>query len=900
MSKDLDEELFDKYSNLVLYANKMKSLKNVTKGHKQRFINMVLELLKFRGKNLDAQIWIYYTLIYFQKNINKYKKAVDGPVALKLEQQIKEIICSNPYNIEYKHPENKNNDNINNNIINKENKIKDGKSKEKNSKDKNIENINDSNNTNNKDVKSNINNDETENKIKKKMNQLLDKINKNNSFKEFLINSITKENRSNKIFCEIFQFLNNFNLTLLSSNTTEGNININIRQKLLNLICLIFPFISNKQKLQIMQKMKDQFESDAIAICENSKFIDKSKKNNIFEFLISSIINKKINEFNLNFIFKRKLFINKSNDIFDLYKIYILISIFEFPDYKEYIYHIAFKIKFILDNLASLYHDKIDLEYNEVYNILLRLKKFYINGYNNKFGVNDDINNDNNNQENAIDLFSIDENNSYQEVYNKINKFYFIRKNLDLVSGYAKELKNFEFPFNIIALIKIKNELIKNNFQQYKENLINLEKQIYRTGYESLFPNSTANIISIFSSNPRKKIISNYEINSYLKQVFFSLKTFLEKKLSKYNFKLYPYGSSTEFLSDRDSDIDLFLDISQIETKKQKLDFLYNLIHFIKFFDKSVNSTISTRVCVITFTYKKINFDMSIVGFCPYLHSVLIREYSLIDPRFPLLLIAIKHLIKFLRINNISDDRNHSFLNSFSWSLLLIGFLQDIVQPPVLPKILSNSEIFMTKAFFGNNKIEKEEEEKNSEKNSENKFEKVNKLKNFESFINNIQINDVQIPLGLGDVKIRKEKYQKLIKEKNNMTCSELLLKFLEFVIFYFKYDTLFIDCSFNHEGFRSMDAINYFTSDEDSKFLHYFKTKYIKRVKEDKGRDGYFLLRDPFDSRYNPGQTLKASSLKKFFSRLKVAYYHLLKYGDFNLLKKKIDEEEKVIKNKV
>ena len=896
MSKDLDEELFDKYSNLVLYTNKMKSLKTVTKGHKQRFINMVLELLKFRGKNLDAQIWIYYTLVYFQKYINKFKKAVDSPVALKLEQQIKEIICSNPYNMEYKYTENKINENINNNIISNENKIKNGKSEEKSNKDKNKENIIDSNNKNVKEVKFTVINDETENKIKKKMTQLLEKINKYNSFKEFLLNSITKENRSNKIFCEIYQFLNNFNLALLSSNPTEGNININIRQKLLNLICLIFPFISNKQKLQIMQKMKDQFESDAISICEKSKFIDKSKKNNIFEFLISTIINKKINEFNLNFIFKRKLFINKSNDIFDLYKIYILISIFEFPNYEEYIYQISFKIKFILDNFASLYQDKFDTDYNELYNILLRLKNFYIHGYKNKLGENDDINNDKNNQENILDLFSNEENNIYHEVYNKINKFYFIRKNLDLVSGYAKELKNFEFPFNIIDLIKIKNDLIKNNFQQFKQNLIDIEKQIYRIGYESLFPNSVTNIASLFSSTPRKKIISNYEINSYLKQVFYSLKTFLEKKLSKYNFQIYPYGSSTEFLSDRDSDIDLFLDISQIETKKQKLEFLYNLIHFIKFFDKSVNSTISTRVCVITFNYKKINFDISIVGFCPYLHSVLIREYSLIDPRFPLLLVSIKHLIKFLRINNISDDRNHSFLNSFSWSLLLIGFLQDIVQPPVLPKILSNSEIFMTKAFYGNNKIDKEEEEKNSE----NKFEKVTKLKNFESFINNIQIKDVEIPLGLGNAQNRKDKYQKSIKEKNNMTCSELLLNFLEFVIFYFKYDTLFVDCSFTHEGFRSIDAINYFTSDEDSKFLNYFKTKYIKRVKEEKGRDGYFLLRDPFDSRYNPGQTLKASSLKKFFSRLKFAYYHLLKYGDFSLIKKKIDEEERTNKNKV
>ena len=119
MSKDLDEELFEKYSNLVIYVNKINALKTVTKGHKQRFINMVLELLKFRGKNLDARIWIYYTLIYFQKHINKFIKAVDGPVAIKLEQQIKEIISINPYNIEYK--------SVNNekpNIINPENKPK--------------------------------------------------------------------------------------------------------------------------------------------------------------------------------------------------------------------------------------------------------------------------------------------------------------------------------------------------------------------------------------------------------------------------------------------------------------------------------------------------------------------------------------------------------------------------------------------------------------------------------------------------------------------------------------------------------------------------------------------------------------------------------------------------------
>lgn len=119
-------------------------------------------------------------------------------------------------------------------------------------------------------------------------------------------------------------------------------------------------------------------------------------------------------------------------------------------------------------------------------------------------------------------------------------------------------------------------------------------------------------------------------------------------------------------------------------------------------------------VCVITFEFKNINFDISVVGFCPYMHSALIREYSLIDSRFPLLSIAIKHITKTLKINNISDYKTHSFLNCFSWVLLLIGFLQDIVNPPVLPKILQHSKIFEKEVFFGNNKVEKEEEDEKS------------------------------------------------------------------------------------------------------------------------------------------------------------------------------------------
>jgi DNA polymerase sigma len=62
-----------------------------------------------------------------------------------------------------------------------------------------------------------------------------------------------------------------------------------------------------------------------------------------------------------------------------------------------------------------------------------------------------------------------------------------------------------------------------------------------------------------------------------MKFVFNCLNNYLRSKLVRYNFKLYPYGSSTEFLSDRESDIDLFLDLSEIETKEKKNIFFISI-----------------------------------------------------------------------------------------------------------------------------------------------------------------------------------------------------------------------------------------------------------------------------------------------------------------------------------
>ena len=994
MQKANPEEFYEKYKKFILYVDKMKSLNNITKGHKQRFINAIIEFLKFKEKDLEIQIWIYYLLINYKKEITKYKKFVDEPVVKKLEQLLSEFMNKNlncnkraddngrqynknnknndnelfsslfqndennininngNYNINnnlsnylyelqieekvFKFEENKENNNVNNSLnINYFNNLNDnyenGMKKENKKVEINTENpINLKSITNNNEnkclIQNNNNNNlcfsegngaiEAESKLKKKIIQMISKIKKYNSVKDYILNSINKEHKNNKIFCEIYQFTINSLLSKESENTKE---------KLLLLICIIFPFISNKQKQQLLL-MENKFKADIIDYLKRAKLFVKSKNNNLYEFFIKSIINNDLNKELISKIFHKNLFIFKSDNLFELYQLYLITKIFDFEfnytDTDEFLGKIAFKIKFILKNYNSLYVNRLEENYDSIFWTLCQINNFYNkvyknriidddDGYDNGKGMHFDFNsiknnNSDNNKMSDLDiLFSKEENKLYDNFFRSINKFYKINNVIDLISGYAKELKNYEFCFNLIELLNFKNDFIKNNFKQYKDNLIRIERFIYGLGRQSLFPVNIYNM-SIYT-------ISYFTINPYFKSVFYSLNTFLHEKLYSYKFKLYPYGSVTEFLSDQESDIDLFLDISEIELNEQKVSFLYGLIHWIKYFDKSVNSTISTRVCVISFTFKKVSFDISIVGFCPYLHSCLIREYSLIDPRFPLLIIAIKYIVKVLKINNISEDKNHLFLNSFSWVLLLIAFLQDIVYPPVLPKILTNSEIFTQKAFFGNNKVEKEDEEKSLDKSSNDISISVSSIKhdknaaiknkNFDSFINNMEIEDMQIPSNLGNVNFRIKNYQNQITEKNEMSCSELLLKFLEFVIFYFKYDAVFVNCSFTYEGFQNFKNINdIINSDnkEDIIFMNYFNRKYIKKNnKGEKSYDGYFLIRDPFDPRYNPAQTMKASSLKKFFTRLKMVYFNLIKYGSLEYVINLVDNEEKKDKSK-
>jgi hypothetical protein len=274
----------------------------------------------------------------------------------------------------------------------------------------------------------------------------------------------------------------------------------------------------------------------------------------------------------------------------------------------------------------------------------------------------------------------------------------------------------------------------------------------------------------------------------------------------------------------------------------------------------------------------------------------LLKEYSILDARFPLIGIVLK---KFSKILNLKKEY---YLNSFSWMNLLVAFLQEIIQPPVLPKLYSDNEI--------NKIIYKEIEFSNRTNKNRNKDNDKDK-KAFKDYFETTQKELVPIPDCLFNKDKVKEIYNKLYARKNNnnnivdknkLTCIEIFLKFLEFIIFYLKYDSVYVKNSIDDEGYFNISEIQNIESDDNidlqiynynRTFYNYFTKKYLKFKDYDNKRnirDGFILIRDPVDGHYNPAQTLrKEPNLESFITTLRYSYSILVKYGSFKKLEELI-----------
>ena len=761
-------------------------------------------------------------------------------------------------------------------------------------------------------------------KIEEQCNELLNNKNNNNIIK-IIFSSLFNQNNNEDNFNNSMNNINNKSTQLFNfikkCNNKKINLSQSLKEKLITLVCILYPFSKGNKSI----------------ISENIFVPEASSDKRLYDYLKKSILIKPPEEF--KFVeYNEKTIPNsinnfcidlKINSIYGKYEIYnafmflVLLrnlrkyenkenkNYFDFMLEKEYF--ISFKLRFILehqDNYLPITEDFLD-----IYKGLHFIKIFYDEIFSETKIIQKDGILDNYIFGKTKFILSLDESSDfdiqllfkdkedkdnliYEGVFQKVEYFYHIDKyfspdiyNLINYSSNKYENPNINFILNLVDLEQKKIEYIYGDFKKYKGNLFSLEKDIFRIGKEAL--------------NLNNNTIARYFINKGQKDVFNSLLINIKKYIKKtYRemFDLYPYGSVTQFLGNKKSDIDIYLYVKNIHDDNEKFNLLEELRKAISnIIGREPRVIISTRLCVIKFTYgqNRTDFDISITGFCPYLHSILFRTYSLIDPRFSLLSLALKKFIEILGLKN--QENKNEYLNSFSWMILLITFLQDIIKPPILPKLLSdkNNSIDNIPIQYGKNFIKNKDYKYNN-----NLFYQ---RKNIKSFIQNIREENTQIPSSFFD---EEKSLYSIFKEKNinksgenKLTCAELFLSFLEFIIYYFKYDTIYVNCSIENEGFEPMkNIINFGEQNErnkkDERFYDYFKRYCRQRVyKEEKTitRDGLILIRDPFDPHYNPGHTLNRGYLNKLINNLKFGYLSLIKYGKFEILEKEIKEKEKI-----
>ena len=778
---------------------------------------------------------------------------------------------------------------INNNIINNKKEKEEEKEKEKISKQNFEFNINNNYINNNQNKKKYIIDDLINDKINI---EILKKA------KEFC------EDKNKIKYDEFSQIVNGYFEKLVQAiiklNKTKFEKNSIYLNKLITLMCSVFPFLKKNQKDHLL---KIDFEDYSINYLKNTLLLNDYEEKKPMVILCNDI--EKIKEI------MDIIFVESPNQKINIYFAYQLILLYKII-YKNYHKNVklkllSFKIKFILSNY-TLFQISSE-EFSNIYKDLLFMKTFYNTIYFNKIenkyiinGINDKNKNiiygDKNLEMNYfiyadIDiLFDQNENEIYKQIMDTddgvISHFYRINKlnigNLiDFSSFYIKKKRN-HFMDHIFSLLNIKNSFIYQNIDKYKKNLIKLEGEIFELGKKCL-------------TNNKSNIINQYSRRTKYAEIFHSFSSELHSHIAEIyrdKIKLFPFGSLTEFLSTEESDLDIYLFI-EANNKEEKVEIINHIYSKCFHFCKDVEKVIS-RICLIKFKYKGNEIDLSINGFPPYIHSLLFKEYSLLDARFPLIAIVLKKFSKILNLKKVD------YLNSFSWMNLLIAFLQEIIQPPVLPKLYSDNEI--------NNIIYKEIEFSNRTNKNRNKYNDKDKKKTFKDYFETTQKEIVPIPDCLFNKDKIKEIYKKLYVsknknknvEKNKLTCIEIFLKFLEFIIFYLKYDSVFVKSCIDDEGYFNINEIQNIESDDDidlqiynynRTFYNYFTKKYLKFKDYDNKRyirDGFILIRDPVDGHYNPAQTLrKEPNLECFITTLRYSYSILVKYGSFKKLEELI-----------
>ena len=476
----------------------------------------------------------------------------------------------------------------------------------------------------------------------------------------------------------------------------------------------------------------------------------------------------------------------------------------------------------------------------------------------------------------------------YNEVIKSINNFYRIPYPLNSLVNFD----NINFTFNIVDLIifhekynkeieieknKEKKNYKKELMKKYKENLKKLEIDIFK-----FYRKSTNDYVKIEVNKGNEEVkdikekgkFVGYMINKNMRHVYTMLKNKLNEQLKvfkDYYIEYIPFGSITQFLSGENGDIDLFLNIKRIskniisnnELIKDKTEILKRLHNILKKIDKNISFHQTNRLCLFTITFLDVKIDINVYGICSYYGEILLREYALLDFRFPMLVVYLKHIIAKKGIKNSEEEK--IYINSFAWTNILLTFLQDILEPPLFPRLLieDNQKNINIKVGGGIGKEKRKILEDEIVSQNTRKFNVIKEIGYFKTIENNFYKKEK-------NEEKDKEERKKIFLGRNQMAASEILIKFIEFIGYYFNYKYTIVNTCYEFQSF--MPKIQKEKVKDDGT-RHFFR-----KCDED---EDLLLIREPFDYTYNPCKTVSKEKLEIIKEVFREIYINILEKGE-------------------
>jgi len=558
-------------------------------------------------------------------------------------------------------------------------------------------------------------------------------------------------------------------------------------------------------------KDKTNAKKELQKLCEfYNKIINNSSSNNINKFELQKVYIKKIYYIiSLNICFDRKLF---EKDFHNK-----LVFIF-FICFKNLLYEIKnskTNVENLIDVQNDLYYLKEILQSDE---LKLDLPQY------NKVGESFSIHSSND----ILDsLISNEELIFCNLILKHIDKYYSFNK---IANNKAKEEDkdnksnsenseirrivlisdiNIEYTLNFIDYVGIQIEK-GNNFEIYKKNLMNFEK-ILLSNYNEFGINLKK---ALESEKPYSKLYPK-QIEAYGR--FLSIFKMVNNDFENIA-EVFPFGSVIQFLGANYTDLDICIyskDYTPVPTT-----FIKRIFHEIRSNKNSKIDDIVINQRIIKISYKdKVDVDINFLSICGVMNSLLIRTYVFIDERFIILCYILKKIFTIVQ-NEI--DKTQRF-NNYSLDLTLITYLQDIENPPILPKILTEDI----------NRYKKDKFQLIYLKQVSIPREKTGKNKIFEN-LNDKNYKDCKywIYHKYND-EIEKEMINSF-KSENKKPVSLILVEFLEYLIYIYRPKSMFIDAK--NEKFDS--KVNY--------------NKNNIRTNQ-KGVGTFIIIKDPFDHYYNP-----------------------------------------------